>query len=138
MVKIILISILFILLDIVDFILTVISYDRECLTYFILRFISQPFCLFFIFTAINFGEHIPDQKNRKRGLEEGLMLIWLIFSSKLVFGMEIPSLIYFIKKYSILSLSAIIGYYMHCSIFLLVIIYFLFLAHNNCYDNYCE
>ena len=57
--KIALIFIFFILLDITDFILVLISYDDECRKYYVLRFINQFALVFLFLSAIKLGEHNP-------------------------------------------------------------------------------
>ena len=95
------------------FIVTIIPYESESKTYFILAFITQGiYLLFMILLPLSFS----------KSEDCGVCVIFLAFCT--VLGIEIACLVYFIKSFSDLKLLAKIGYFAHWSYipFLIIII----------------
>ena len=110
----------FLIPNIIDFLLTVLSYKGNIQIYYILRFIIQAlyelFCLSFAWMISYVNSDGIDS----------LPFLWcFICTGILVFLMEIPSLIFFIKYYSNLLLLTQISYYIHWILFPCLIIWFL-------------
>ena len=112
--------------NIIDFLLTVLSYKGNIQIYYILRFIIQAlytlFCLSFswMISYVN-----------SDGIDSLPFLWCFICTGILVFLMEIPSLIFFIKYYSNLLLLTQISYYIHWILFPCLIIWFLLYNKNS-------
>ena len=96
-------------LNIIDLILSIISFDNECLTFFILKYISIPLTfLMWVLICASYS-FIKGSKPIPVGVYTCLGCIIAV----LVIAMEITILVFFIRDYDVLNLLAIIGYFIH-------------------------
>ena len=107
--------------NIIDLVLSIITYDNDSKKYYILRYITQGLCcLYSIYVSIyiTYEPYV-----HPKGAFEGIFLVFILILSLLVLiPMEITSLVYFVKDFNSLESKAKIGYYIHlitfpCSIF---------------------
>ena len=94
--------------NIIDFILTVLNVSKDCLIYFILRFITQA--LYIYFCVALYGCIFIKIKDKEDCIDPSCSFC---IGSFLVLLMEIPSLIIFISYYDKIYFLAKIGYYIH-------------------------
>ena len=96
-------------LNIVDLILSIISFNSECLTYFILKYITITITFLMWFC-------ICSSYSFKKGStpfgELGYTCLGCIFAT-VVISLEITILVFFIKNFYDLSLLAKISYFIH-------------------------
>ena len=130
-------SIVLLIPSIAFLVLSILSFDSECKIYFILVYIFQGFFLIsmiiiVIITNTGCGDEddYDDYKDNRHHPLFSTRFILLSFVSLIgiciYLGLEIATLIYFIKSYSKLKLLAKIGYFMHCSYYLIGLIFTLF------------
>ena len=112
-------AIIMIIPIIIDIILTAISFDEKIQTYFILRFISYLFNIFFCISASYFSSY-----ENSDGIDAIPHCILIMVSSCLFAGLEIPCLVFFIKYYDNIELLGKVAYYIHLSLFPCLIVNF--------------
>ena len=110
-------------LNIIDLIFSIISFDNECLTFFILKYISIPLTfLMWILICASYSF----KKGSKR-IPIGVYTCLGCIVAVLVIGMEITILVFFIRDYDVLNLLAIIGYFIQwIPIIVLIIVIIVF------------
>ena len=107
---------------IADLIFSILSYQGECKTYYIIRFVTQGISLLFIiilpFLLITL---VYEQHNNPfaMGFIYIASLVYLIIG---IIPMEIASLFFFIRDYELLFFLGKFGYYIHASS---IILYFI-------------
>ena len=104
---------------IADLVLSIISYDPECLTYFVLNYITIFFALLTFISGCCFFVDNDDDNCRAVC---GMISFCILF---IVIALEIAVLIFFIIDYKNLELLAIIGYFIQLIPFIFMIIYFI-------------
>jgi hypothetical protein len=111
--------------NIADLVLSILSYQEECKTYYIIRFVSQGINLLFIvvlFFLIIFL-YIGDNYNP---IASGIIsLISCLYCVIAFLPMEITSLVFFIRNYDLLFYFGKIGFYIHASLIGLIILSFI-------------
>ena len=115
--------------NIIDLILTAISFEEEIKTYFILRFIAQSLNLLFCISAACFSSY-----ENSDGIDGMPPCIFLFCCSIFILGLEIPSLVFFIKDFETIESLGKIGYYIHLS---LIPCLFLNFSLNTIIDRKC-
>ena len=113
---------------IADLVLSIKSYQEECKTYYIIRFVTQGISLLLIIIfPFLFMSQVYEQHTNPYGLGF-ILLISLVYLIIAILPMEITSLVFFIRDYELLFYLGKIGYYIHaCSIildFILLVIKF--------------
>ena len=96
------------LLNIVDLVLTIISFDSEFLIFFILKYVTisltfvmhLSWCYLYSYTAEEMCDNF-------------FYLLISVITAIIVLGLEIAVLVYFIKYFNDLNLLIIIGYFIH-------------------------
>ena len=115
------ILIIFILGNIAFLVISIMYFDYECKTYYILVFIYLGVILIlFIFEIIWFRLEDTDddyEENDHRMHFFPSFLCPIMIISAIAFGMEIAVLVFFIKSFSKLKLLSKIGYFIHISYF---------------------
>ena len=97
--------------NLVDIVLTILSFDKDNKIYFILRFIAQFLNIIFCISCGTFCSYKSED-----GIDGLGYFIFFASSACCYFGMEIPSLIFFIKDYYKIKFLGILGYYIHLAI----------------------
>ena len=106
-----------------DLILSILSYQEECKTYYIIRFVTQGISLLFIiilpFLLITL---VYEQHNNPfaMGFIFIVSLVYLIIG---IIPMEIASLVFFIRDYELLFYLGKIGYFIHAGFIGLIILF---------------
>ena len=104
---------------IADLILSILSYQGECKTYYIIRFVTQGISLLLIivfpFLLIS---QVYEQNNNPYGLGF-ILLISLLYLIIAILPMEITSLVFFIIDYELLFNLGKIVYFIHASFIVL-------------------
>ena len=95
------------LLSIVDLVLLIIAFDSECMTYFVLKYVSISFS-FLMWISICYSYSYTSRDF------EGMMYIIPAFIFVLInLSLEITVLVFFVRYYKDLELLALIGYFIH-------------------------
>ena len=115
--------------NILDIILTAISFEEEIKTYFILRFIAQSLNFLFYISAAYFSSY-----ENLAGFDAIIPYFFLFFCAIIFLGLEISSLVFFIKDLDTIEYLGKIGYYIHLS---LVPCLFLNFSLNTIIDRNC-
>ena len=105
-----------------DIILSILSYQEECKTYYIIRFVTQGISLLFIIILpfLLISQVYEDNNNPfAMGFIFIVSLVYLIIG---IIPMEIASLFFFIRDYELLFFLGKFGYYIHASS---IILYFI-------------
>ena len=97
--------------NILDIILTAISFEVEIKTYFILRFIAQFLNLLFCISAACFSSY-----ENLEGFDAIIPYCFLFSSAIFFLGLEISSLVFFVKDFETIEYLGKIGYYIHLSL----------------------
>ena len=97
--------------NILDIILTAISFEEEIKTYFILRFIAQSLNLLFCISAACFSSY-----ENLAGIDAIIPYFFLFLCAIFFLGLEISSLVFFIKDLDTIEYLGKIGYYIHLSL----------------------
>ena len=97
--------------NILDIILTAISFEEEIKTYFILRFIAQSLNFLFYISAAYFSSY-----ENLAGFDAIIPYFFLFFFAIIFLGLEISSLVFFIKDLDTIEYLGKIGYYIHLSL----------------------
>ena len=97
--------------NILDIILTAISFEEEIKTYFILRFIAQSLNFLFYISAACFSSY-----ENLEGFDAIIPYFFLFFFAIIFLGLEISSLVFFIKDLDTIEYLGKIGYYIHLSL----------------------
>ena len=108
---------------IADLVLSIKSYQEECKTYYIIRFVTQGISLLFIIIlpCLMICLYFEDNNNP---FSAGI--IYIVFFVCLIIGiipMEITSLVYFIRNYELLFYLGKIGYFIHAGFIGLLILF---------------
>ena len=96
------------ILNIIDLILTIISFNSNCLTFFVLKYINITITFMMFFSCCYSYSYSPDGKSKD--------YTYILLSAVVAFialGLEIAVLVYFIKSFSDLNLIAVIAYFIH-------------------------
>ena len=95
------------LIGIVDLILSIIAFDSDCMTYFVLKYVTLSFSfLMWICLCLSYSYNNRDF--------EGIMYTipsFILFIINL--ALEITVLVFFVKYFKDLELLALIGYFIH-------------------------
>ena len=96
------------LLNIVDLVLTIISFDSNHSTFFILKYVTISLTFVMLFSWCYFYSYTAE-----RSCDDFLYILISIITIVIVLGLEIAVLVYFIKSFSDLNSLTIIGYFIH-------------------------
>ena len=120
-----------ILPNIADIILTIISYDKDYKTYYIVRYVFQLFdiiCCFILSWIMSYNIDCDDTDK----CTDSTICCYCLMPF-LVIVKEIPSLVFFIMDFGNLALLSKIGYFIHLISFLLCIIFFIVIGFQICF-----
>ena len=102
--------------DVVDFILTIVSYDYNCKTFFVLRFITQGIIILFCMSFACFSSYLNSD-----GIDAIGHVCFTSCTICFALGIEISSLVFFIKNFNELQNLGKIAYYIHFTTYLCVV-----------------
>ncbi len=114
--KIALYFILLILPDIADLVLSILGFSKGALSYYIIRFISQSFFIFFNITVLGFMSY-----HNKDGIDGMIPGIPFCIMFILILISEILSVIFYAIYYNDIFFYARLGFYIHY-IYLIILI----------------
>ncbi len=123
--------------NIVDIVLSILTYKKECKKYYIIRFVTQGINFLFIIFGINYLTYVPLRKAGHIILDGIGYLLFFICSICAYLPMEITSLVYFIINYDLLFYHGKVGYYAHFISFGLIILYIISVRIYECLDHCC-
>ena len=115
---------------IVDLILSILSYQEECKTYYIIRFVTQGIILIFIVFLAYAFIHGEENNPFYTGF---ISVATCVYSICAVLPMEITSLVLFIINNGLLFYLGKIGFYIHICFYGLI---FLFVISIRMCDSY--
>ena len=96
------------LLNIIDLVLSIISFDSDCLTFFVLKYITITFTfLMWFLTCCSYSYESSD------GIDAIAYCCPASTAIIIVIGLEISVLVFFILDFKDLDLLAIISYFIH-------------------------
>ena len=95
------------LVNIVDLVLSIIAFDSNCITYFVLKYVS------FFFSFLMWLTLCCAYSYTNEDFEGIMFLIPCIILVVIYLALEIPVLVFFIMYYKDLVLIALIGYFVH-------------------------
>ena len=95
------------LVNIVDLVLAIIAFDSNCITYFVLKYVS------FFFSFLMWLTLCCAYSYTNEDFEGIMFLIPCIILVVIYLALEIPVLVFFIMYYKDLVLIALIGYFVH-------------------------
>ena len=95
------------LVNIVDLVLAIIAFDSNCITYFVLKYVS------FFFSFLMWLTLCCSYSYTTQDIEGIMYLILGIILVIIYLALEIPVLVFFIMYYKDLVLIALIGYFVH-------------------------
>ena len=95
------------LVNIVDLVLSIIAFDSNCITYFVLKYVS------FFFSFLMWLTLCSSYSYTTQDIEGIMYLILGIILVIIYLALEIPVLVFFIMYYKDLVLIALIGYFVH-------------------------
>ena len=107
--KILLFLFLLLIFDIVGFFLTYINYSENIKIYAIIRFVSQGLYIYYCFTLLLLLNYPVEDDGSDMFVSFGPYCCMLL----IMIALEIVSLVFYIKTYDEIVLSAKIGYYIH-------------------------
>ena len=124
--------------NIVDIVLSIISYDGDIKKYYILRYVTQGICFIFTIFFVNYTLYEPYVKYPSHANLDGLgFMMILIICVYFLIPMEITCLVYFIRDYDSIESNGKIGYYIHLIIIPCTSIFLCYTKCNNSsYDDY--
>ena len=96
------------LLNILDLILTIISFDSDCSIFFILKYITISLTFVMFFSCCYSYSFSPSSNSK-----DYIYILLSAIAAFIVMGFEISVFYYFIKYFSDLNLLAIISYFVH-------------------------
>ena len=120
-----------ILPNIADIILTILSYDKDYKTYYIVRYVFQLFdiiCCFMFAWIISYNIDCDDTDE----CTDCTIFSYFIMPF-LAIVKEIPSLVFFIMDFDNLALLSKIGYFSHLISSLFIIIFFIVIGFQICF-----
>ena len=122
--------------NIVDIILSILSYKEECKKYYIIRFVTQGINFIFIIFGINYLIYAP-RREKDRIILDGIGFLLLFIGSACAYlPMEITSLVYFIINFDLLIYLGKIGYYVHLIFVGQIILSIISVWIYSCFVNY--
>ena len=112
--------------NIVDIILTIISYDKDYKTYYIIRYVSQVLdiiCCFIFAWILSYNVDCDEDDGCSTFTIYSFIIIPFFVIAK-----EIPSLIFFIKDFADLVILSKVGFFIHLISSLFILISFIVLG----------
>ena len=95
------------LVNIVDLVLAIIAFDSNCITYFVLKYVSFFFSFLMWLTLCCSYSYTNEDFEGIMFIIPGIILVIIYLA------LEIPVLVFFIMYYKDLVLIALIGYFVH-------------------------
>ena len=113
--------------NIIDLVLSIITYDNELKKYYILRYITQGLCCIYSIFVVNYITYEPIHQKFSEGIEVLILLGILFLVLLFLIPMEITCLVFFIKDFNSLEIIGKSAYFVHlitlpCSIFLILMV----------------
>lgn len=125
---------IYIIPNLVDIALTIISYDKNYKAYYIVRYASQALdiiCCFIFALILSYNMDSEEFSNCQ------VFTIYCIFLLPfIVIAKEIPSLIFFIIYFDNLVLLSKIGYFIHFISTLVILIFYIIYCFGTCLSDY--
>ena len=118
--------------QIADLVLSIISFQKECKAYYIIRFVTLGINLIFIIILAILYISMGGERNP---IGEGIISSYSCLCCTIaILPMEITSLVFFIKDYGLLFCLGKIGFYIHLGFIGLIILSIILILIWELYD----